>query len=134
MARRPSRRQTVDIPSDLTALAERCEYVGSTEHKDQRSWLGLPRPRRRPRDVATIRPLVTERDRAQATNWVRSAIVQGNFDRTGWRNGFPRKIWYRHSDGQVWYGSLTNQGAGTSPVGQYKGWPLDEDERRAIFG
>ena len=134
MVRRPSRRQVVEIPDNLAALAERCEYVGSEEHKDQRSWLGLPRPRRRPRNVATICPLVTEKDRQQATRWVRNAILERNFDRTDWRNGFPRKIWYRDDCGQVWYGFLTNQGAGANPVGHYKGWPIEEDERREIFG
>ena len=132
--RRPRRWRAVQIPDDLTSLAARCEYVGSLEHKDQRSWLGVPRPRRRPRNVATICPLVTGKDCVRATEWVRSAITNEHFDRKDWRNGFPRKIWHRDNEGQLWYGFLTNQGAGASPEGRYKGWPIDEDEWREIFG
>ena len=109
--KRPRARAPV-VPSDLRAVAARCSYEGSREHKDRRSWLGLPRPRRRPRDVATICPLVTEQDRAMATAWVREAIVNGQFDRRDWRNDFPRYIWYRAADGSYWYGFLMNEGAG----------------------
>lgn len=132
---RPRRWRDIQPPDvdELTSLAGRCEYIGSQEHKDQRSWLGIPRPRRRPRDVATICPLVTGRDRVRATEWVRNAITNGHFNREDWHNGFPRRIWYRDKDGQIWYGFLTNQGAGPNPKGQYKGWPIEEDEWREIF-
>lgn len=133
MARRPRRWREDQVPDDLIAVAEQCEYVGSSEHKDQRFWLGLPRPRRRPRNVATICPMVTTRERDIATGWVRTAISAGQFDRTDWRNGFPRRVWYRDDNGQIWYGFLTNQGAGPSSAAQYKGWPIDEDEWREIF-
>ena len=131
--RRPRSRQAHRMPDDLVSLAARCEYVGSVEHKDQRSWLGLPRPRRRPRDVATICPLVTKQDRDTATDWVREAITAGNFDPSDLRNGFPRKIWFRDEHGRFRYGFLTNQGSGANPCGQYKGWPIEEDEWREIF-
>ena len=78
--------------------------------------------------------MVTTRERDIATGWVRTAISSGQFDRADWRNGFPRRIWYRDGDGKFWYGFLTNQGDGPSPRGQYKGWPIEEDEWREIFG
>ena len=121
MARRPRRWREDQVPVNLIAVAAQCEYVGSLEHKDQRSWLGLPRPRRRPRDVATICPMVTAKQRDIATGWIRNAVSAGQFDRSDWRNGFPRRVWYRDSNGQIRYGFLTNQGAGPSPTGQYKG-------------
>jgi hypothetical protein len=122
------------VPDDLVAVSERCSYEGSREHKDRRSWLGLPRPRRRPADVATVCPMVTEQERDLATGWVRAAIKNGQFDRADWRNGFPRYIWYRSADGSYWYGFLMNEGAGKSPTAQYKGWPISEEEWNEIFG
>ena len=133
-AKRPGQRKVVKIPGDLASLAERCEYIGSQEHKEHRSWLGVPRPRRRPQNMATICPLVTAKERNLATGWVRNAIANRQFDEKDWRNGFPRKVWHRDNNGQYWYGILTNQGAGSNPKGQYKGWPIDEDEWREIFG
>lgn len=131
--RRPGRPQP-EAPEDLEDVAERCDYVGSEEHKDQRWWQGMPWPRNHPRDVATICSLVTERDRDQATEWIREAIKNGQFGRKDWRNGFPRRVWHRDRHGQYWYGMLTNQGAGPNPRGQYKGWPIGEDEKVEIFG
>lgn len=123
------------VPKDLAELADRCIYMGSIEHKDRRSWLGLPRPRRsgNPEETATICPLVANSERERATEWVRSAIRQAQFVPTDWSGGFPRRIWHRDESGQYWYGFLTNCGAGERPVGHYKGWPIDEDEWREIF-
>jgi hypothetical protein len=67
--KRPTTR-AVPVAVDLAELAECCADHGSIEHKDKRSWLGVPRPRRRPRDVATICPLVTVQERDTATGWV----------------------------------------------------------------
>jgi hypothetical protein len=120
------------VPEDLDAA--RCWYEGSREHKDRRSWLGLPRPRRTPRDVATICPMVTEQERDVATGWVRDAIRNGQFDRRDWRNGFPRYVWHRAADGSYWYAFLKNEGAGNVPHAQYKGWPISKDEWDEIFG
>ncbi len=96
--------------------------------------LGLPRPRRRPRDIATICPMVTDQDRLTATARVKQAIIKGQFDRRDWRNGFPRYIWYRAADGSYWFGFLMNEGAGEAASAQYKGWPISKDERDEIFG
>ncbi len=122
------------LPTDLRAVAERCFYEGGREHKDRRSWLGVPRPRRRPGDVATICPLVTDQDRFTAAAWVREAIVNGQFDRRDWRNGFPRYIWHCPPDGSYWYGFLMNEGAGAAANAQYKGWLISKDEWHEIFG
>jgi len=127
--------------SNLGAVAARCEYVGSVEHKARRSWLGAPQPRRRkkkrdPEDHkqnATICPLVEDADRKRASTWVQEAIRRAQFG-TEWRGGFPRHIWYRDRRGQYWYGFLTNQGAGADAKGQYKGWPIEEDEWGEDFG
>ena len=81
------------VTLDLGEVADRCSYHGSLEHKDKRSWLGRPRPRWRPRDVATICPLVNPEERDMATEWVREAIHNGQFDTAQeLRNGFPRYI------------------------------------------
>jgi hypothetical protein len=124
------------IPEDLTELTLRCEFVGSQVHKDRRSWLGLPRLRRsgEPEETATICPLVTEDERKLATGWVRSAVLSGQFDRTDWQNGFPRRIWHQDEAGQYWYGFLSNSGAGSKPIGRYKGWPISQEEKDEIFG
>jgi hypothetical protein len=129
------RTHTVRVTVDLRAVAERCSYHGSLEHKDKRSWLGLPRPRRKPRDVATICPLTTDQDRDTATEWVREAIRNGQFDRNQeLRNGFPRYIWHRTADGSYWYGFLMNEGAGPDARAQYKGWPISKEEWDEVFG
>jgi hypothetical protein len=133
--KRPKSRRP-EIPADLTELAERCTYEGSLEHKDRRSWLGTPKPRRSkdPALMATICPLVSNKDRERATAWVQAAIRAGNFDRTDWQGGFSRHIWYRDEAGKYWYGFLTNSGAGEKPAARYKGWPISEEEWREIFG
>jgi hypothetical protein len=130
--KRPRSRSPV-IPDDLGAVADRCSYEGSIEHKDKRSWLGLPRPRRKPRDVATICPMVTEKEREVANEWVKEAIRNGQFRRDDWRNGLPRYIWYRTAEGSYWYGFLMNEGSGKGPNARYKGWPISKEEWHEIF-
>ncbi len=41
---------------------------------------------------------------------------------------FPKKVWYKAS-GQVWFGYCIN-----TQSGEYKGWPISEEERDAVFG
>ena len=41
---------------------------------------------------------------------------------------FPKKVSYE-ADGQTWIGYCVNR-----TTGDYKGWPIDDGERRAIFG
>jgi hypothetical protein len=124
--------------AQLNALAERCEYEGSKEHKDKRSWLGIPLPRKGnvddTRQTATICPLVADMERQQATQWVRQAVRTRQFVANKWKGGFPRYIWYQDLQGQYWYGVITNQGAGETARAKYKGWPISEGEWREIFG
>jgi hypothetical protein len=37
-------------------------------------------------------------------------------------------MWYQDGDGQYWFGFAVNQ-----LLGSYKGWPIDEEEKRATF-
>lgn len=126
-------------PAQLSQLAERCDYVGSVEHKAARSWLGLPQPRRGRhgetdhKQNATICPLTSDADRLVATGWVREAIRRGQFRNGYWKGDFPRYLWYFDQDGCYWYGFLMNQGAGDDARGQYKGWKISEEEWRETF-
>ena len=114
----------------------RVRYVGSSEHKLERWCGGLPRARqlpggqvgRRKRQTTTICPLCTEQDRDHATRWVRNAIVTGQYRFFESDQGFPKKVWYE-AQSRIWLGYCVNPGSG-----EYKGWPIDEGERRAIFG
>ncbi len=125
--------------AELDALAKRAIYTGSVEHKEHRSWLGLPRPRRNPhadpedqRQNATICPLVRDEERERATHWVQTAIRKSQFDPTIWDGDFPRSIWHRDDNGQYWHGRLTKAGGADAPA-EYKGWPIDQDEWHANF-
>ena len=117
------------------ALAERASYTGSEEHKTKRWWGGLPGVRydkdgnavRYKRQKTTICDLVTEADRRRATEWVRAAIRSGQYKFLEGDQDFPKHVWYQ-ADGRGWFGFCTNPAAG-----EYKGWPMEEDERRAYF-
>ena len=112
-------------------------YTGSPEHKIARWWGGLPEAHtdsdgvaRRPRrQLTTICPLVTSAERDQATLWVQGALLQGQLRYYEGDKIFPKRLWCRGSDGQVWTGFCVN-----SVLGQYKGWPIDEEEKIEIFG
>ena len=108
-------------------LAGRARYVGSYEHKMKRSWLGLPQAGSRRRKT-TVCELVEDVDKCKATMWVRSAIRLEQYKFVRGDKDFPKHVWYE-SDDQVWYGRCTN-----SVSGDYKGWPISEEERREIFG
>ena len=82
---------------------------------------------RRGRQTTTVCPLTTEEDRALATTWLRNAIVAGQYRFVEADQDFPKRVWFR-ARRRVWFGFCFNTSAG-----QYKGWPIDEDERRAIF-
>lgn len=135
MAKRP--RQLPSRPALTPAAIDLAAYVGSAEHKQTRWWGGLPaayvgsdglavRPKKQ---TTTICPLVSNADRRSATEWVREALRLGQFRYYEADQDFPNHIWYRDADGQVWFGRCINR-----LQGQYKGWPIDEEERLAIFG
>ena len=134
---RPARRPGRDSLSvaERRALAGRARYVGSPEHKVKRWWGGLPEARqlpggqvgRRGRQTTTVCPLTTEEDRALATTWLRGAIVAGQYRFVEADRDFPKRVWFE-ARGRIWCGFCVN-----STAGDYKGWPIDEDERRAVF-
>lgn len=116
-------------------LAARARNVGSPEHKVRRWWGGLPRARqlpggqvgRRGQQTTTVCPLSTEEDRTLATKWLRMAILAAQYRFVEADQDFPKRVWFEVR-GRVWCGYCVNPFAG-----DYKGWPIDEDERRAIF-
>ena len=136
-ARRPKQiRQPPKLSaSERRKLAARAKYVGSPEHKVKRWWGGLPASRQRKggeigrpgKQTTTICPLVSDEDRKMATEWIQGAIRTGQYEFCQGDQDFPKKVWYR-TDGQVWQGLVVNKAAG-----EYKGWPISEEERREIF-
>ena len=82
---------------------------------------------RRGKQTTTIFPLTSNEDRDRATEWLRRAIRAGQFRFVEADQDFPKKIWY-HERGQTWLGLCVN-----TKSGEYKGWPIDEEERRAVF-
>jgi hypothetical protein len=135
MPRRPSQ-----LPKRPALSAEQIEvarYVGSPEHKVKRWWGGLPKAfadvtgvaTRPDREDTTICQLNTEADRDEATRWVQRALKAGQFSFYEGDKDYPRKIWYKEDvSGQIWFGQCVN-----SVRGEYKGWPIDEEERHEIF-
>lgn len=123
-------------PEDRHALAARASYVGSPEHKTRWWWGGKPTARQLPggqvgrpgKQRTTICPLTTEDDRVRATQWVRHAIANGQYQYYEGDKDFPKKVWHC-ADGRIWCGFCTNQGQG-----QYKGWPIEQQEQREVFG
>jgi hypothetical protein len=135
MARRPGQ---LLIRTPLSPiLIDRATYVGSAEHKQSRWWGGLPDAYVPPDGVATrpkkqtttICPLTHEADRAVATNWVRAALKSNQLRFYEADQDFPMKIWYKQGNGQLWFGRCVN-----SVLGQYKGWPINEEDKIAVFG
>lgn len=135
MAKRPKQ---VPPREPLTpAQVDIATYVGSAEHKQYRWWGGLPKAyvgeegvvTRPKKQDTTICPLILEAERNLATTWVRQALSANQLRYYEADQEFPKKIWYRDADGQLWFGFCTN-----STLGQYKGWPIDEEDRVAVFG
>ena len=88
--------------SEREDLAARAKYVGSSEHKASRSWVGLPASKQkkggkvgRPgKQTTTICPLVSDEGRQLATDWIRSAIRAGQYKFCQGDQDFPKKVWY----------------------------------------
>ena len=141
MARRPKAKsvrrpapEPVHVAPNASLIA-RARYTGSKEHKAERWWDGLPgafvppggeasRPKKQ---NTSICPLVTSAERDQATGWVRAALAAGQFRFYEGDAEFPKTIWHQ-ANGRTWFGFCVNMTAGW-----YKGWPIDEEERRAKF-
>jgi len=111
-------------------------YVGSAEHKTKRWWDGLPgafidkdglayRPGKQ---LTTPCPKTTEAEPHESSGWVRQALAAGQFRFYEGDGTYPKHLWYRSEDGQYWFGFYVNQF-----LGSYKGWPIDEEEKRATF-
>lgn len=59
--------------------------------------------------------------RQMASPWLRESVRKGQFG-AQWEGSFPRYVWVLHDS--TWYeGRLVNRG-----LGEYKGYPLKEDE------
>ena len=132
-SQRPGRPELSDV--QRRALASRVRYVGSAEHKIDGWWGGMPAARQlrggrvgRPgKQATTVCPLTTKEDRDRATEWLRIAIREGRYRFVESDQDFPKHVWHRDEGGQDWFGMCIN-----TKSGAYKGWPIDEEERRAI--
>jgi hypothetical protein len=136
--KRPTQRPVrVLSQEERNELAAKAVYTGSPEHKKTAWWGGLPEARdlgggrigRPGKEQTTECPLTSTKDKVRATTWVREAIKTGQckyFE--GNNEGFPNRVWYE-ANGRIWSGWCTNRSSG-----EYKGWPIDEDERNAVFG
>jgi hypothetical protein len=101
---------------DLSALAARVVYRGSTEHKTYPSFAGGPSPRS---DATLCPPSFTSAE--VLTGWLRDAMARGDVG-APWEGGLPRYVWLVR-DGVCYEGRLMNQ-----VLGEYKGYPLAPDE------
>lgn len=103
----------------LFEISKKVSYVGSPEHKDWRNPLIDPQSPRLRSDASACPREIT--DRNAVTEWLRSAILSGQIG-SPVEGEFPRYVWYRHND-TLYEGRLVNKESG-----QYKGYPLGEDE------
>ena len=127
--RRPKQTPTEALSlSERKELASRARYVGSCEHKDRRWWGGQPGAGARRGRVTTICPLTSEEDQLKATMWVQRAICAGQYKFVRNEGPFPRYVWYEEASGQLWKGRCFNPTSG-----EYKGWPIKEEEWRETF-
>lgn len=84
--------------------------------------------RRPKKQHTTICPRATAAERDEASEWVRLALSKGQFRFFEGDKTYPKHIWYKQMSGQYWFGFAINQIAGT-----YKGWPVEEAEKREKF-
>ncbi|HET6384766.1 MAG TPA: hypothetical protein VFJ58_15345 [Armatimonadota bacterium] len=105
------------IEYNLDELSQRVAYVGSPEHKDTKSFAGVPRPR----GDATICDRSFLNRLPELQEWLRKAVRCGAIG-TPWEGDFPRYAWYKDGD-TVYEARLVNR-----TKGEYKGWALSPDE------
>ena len=72
--------------------------------------------------------MTSDEDRRTATAWLRQAIRSGQYKFVRGDLDFPKHVWYRDETGKIWYGRCSNRESG-----EYKGWPIEEEEWRGIF-
>lgn len=117
--KRPLHRHVVRPGPDvnLAEIAERVVYVGSPEHKDTPSFVGLAKPRA---DASICDKEISD-DRKLVAEWLRRAIMRGAVGGM-WEGDFPRYAWHKEGD-LVYEARLVNR-----ELGQYKGYPLNETD------
>lgn len=101
--------------TDLAALSEKVTYVISPEHKDYLTSAGPGRLR----SDASACPRGLDFD--DVVQWLRAAVREGSLSAQV-EGDFPRYAW-RRVEGQVYEARLSNSG-----LGQYKGYPIQDDE------
>lgn len=104
--------------TDLEALAKKVTYVGSPEHKRGPSFAGMAKPRA----DASKCPDALAGQLKKVIQWLRQAVAAGNVGGK-WEQGFPRYVWFKEGDSNIYEGRLTN-----AAKGEYKGYPLARDE------
>jgi hypothetical protein len=140
MRKMPTVKRPGQIPTRVPLGPDRIQtasYVGSAEHKKSAWWGGYPDAfvnqnglaTRPGKQLTTICPLTTEAERQTATEWVQKALQSGQLRYYEGDKDFPKRLWYRDDIGKIWMGFCVN-----SVLGQYKGWPSDEEDRVEIFG
>ncbi len=101
--------------TDLAALSEKVTYSISTEHKDYLTSAGPGRLR----SDASACPRNLDFD--DVIQWLRDAVRDGQVSAQV-EGDFPRYAW-RRVEGHVYEARLSNSG-----LGQYKGYPIQDDE------
>lgn len=100
---------------DLADLAEKVTYVVSPEHKDYLTSAGPGRLR----SDASACPRGLDFD--DVLQWLRDAVREGQLSAQV-EGDFPRYAW-RRVEGQIYEARLSN-----SVLGQYKGYPIQDEE------
>lgn len=108
----------------LDDVAQKVVYVGSCEYKNTPSFAGQPRPRA---DASICD--ASYRDKQSGLTEVLKECIRNGSVGAPWEGCFPRYVWGQ-LDGQYYEARLVNK-----ELGEYKGYPLDEDEMpRGIKG
>ena len=118
--RKPTNKERVAPPEgiDWPTLIEQAVYIGSPEHKT-RPFGQFPMGRLRAGSASKCPDDLS--DPVQITGWLRQAMRDGNMGGE-WEENYPHFVWVRR-DGERYEGRLVNR-----VLGQYKGYPLDDDE------